>query len=507
MTREFCEKVYGNVLGMRVVQNALVAYSLCQHWGNAPEQFEPAHSGAGARLLNMLDAASGYPAIAGNPELQRILGLHTPDKLKQQTPFAVYHDVGTRTELTDGWVDTASLLYHYTIEAPAHQVIVTDTRTWRTFPRGTVGSPNKLPESQLAVQIGKTPQLAVQIGKTPQLNNRMLLVVVSTNMPPMPTIRQGARDLKLYDYEDFYESWEIERIDFASAMAQLSQKFQPNSRGVREGAVVLLSGDVHSSSASRIHYRAKSQVGEPPIASSPANLVFAQLISSALRKEDLDTLGQHKQGYKYVPKLRAKFLRQNIELEEGFVGWNPHKVNESDPVGNIVLAIPPSDDPSSIVNKELKLFVSPDNTTHTLRVEHLGPIWFTYITKITLEPHYWIRLDYLKAAIGGRYKVEPTVSPPSEPLKSWEQRSRSYQRYAYAVRSGREIVGMNNIGEIRFRRSDNFEDPKLTVLYTVRWQESGPTDWVRFDVSLDAKDDRYKEIPGYKTIPHIGEPP
>ena len=28
-----------------------------------------------------------------------------------------------------------------------------------------------------------------------------------------------------------------------------------------------------------------------------------------------------------------------------------------------------------------------------------------------------------------------------------------------------------------------------------------------FDVSLDAKDDRYKEIPRYKDIPHVGEPP
>ncbi|HEX5083172.1 MAG TPA: PhoD-like phosphatase, partial [Blastocatellia bacterium] len=153
MTGEWCEKVYGNVLGMRIVQNALLAYSLCQHWGNAPEQFDPAHSGAGARLLSMLNTAAKYRDIADNPELQRILGLHAPDKLKLQTPFAVYHDVGTRTQLPDGWVDTASLLYHYTIEAPAHQIIVTDTRSWRSL-RGTKGAPNMIAESQLAVQIG-----------------------------------------------------------------------------------------------------------------------------------------------------------------------------------------------------------------------------------------------------------------------------------------------------------------------------------------------------------------
>ena len=243
MTGEFCEQVYGNVLGMRIVQNALVAYAFCQHWGNAPEQFETLHAGAGARLLHMFDTASAYRAIAYEPELQRILGLHTPDKLRQQTPFAVYHDVGSR-KYADGWVDTASLLYHYTIEAPAHQIIVTDTRTWRSL-RGTKGPPDMIAESQIAVQIGQTPDL----------NGRQLLVVVSTNMPAAPGIRQVARDLGLYDYVDAYDSWEIERIDFARTVAQLSRKFRPNAKGTLEGTIVLLSGDVHSSQASRIHYR------------------------------------------------------------------------------------------------------------------------------------------------------------------------------------------------------------------------------------------------------------
>ena len=41
MEREFFEKVYAdsNLAGQRVIQNGLVAYALCQHWGNAPEQF------------------------------------------------------------------------------------------------------------------------------------------------------------------------------------------------------------------------------------------------------------------------------------------------------------------------------------------------------------------------------------------------------------------------------------------------------------------------------------
>jgi hypothetical protein len=494
MTSEFCENVYGNVLGMRIIQNALAAYALCQHWGNAPEQFEAAHSPAGHRLLTMFDAASGYQAIADKPELQRLLGLHTPDKLRQQTPsFAVYHDVGTRTNLADGWVDTDSLLYHYTIEAPAHQIIVTDTRTWRSFPRGKRGAPDMIAE----------PQIAVQIGHTPELKGRMLLVVVSTNMPASPGIRQVARDLGLYDYADAYDSWEIERIDFARAVAQLSRKFPLNAQGKREGAVVLLSGDVHASQASRIHYLAKSQVGDPLNAPSPADLVFAQLIGSALRNEDWKTIGQHKHkhGYEWVPpKIMAKIGKQDTLLEEGFVGWNPNVVKQFDELGFIFIH-------SKIAEHDAAEWVfQPDSPSHTLRAQEFPFVWNSHIVQITREPHYWIRLDYLKAVEGGRYKIEPRV-PPSDPLKGWEQRSRSYQRYAHAVRSGREIVGMNNIGEIEFRRTDTFVDPKLTVLYTVRWQEDDISkDWVRFDVSLDANDSRYKEIPGYKEIPHKGEP-
>src|SRR5206468_3967538 len=39
MTPTFCHDVYGNELGKRVVQNGLLAYALCQHWGNKPEDF------------------------------------------------------------------------------------------------------------------------------------------------------------------------------------------------------------------------------------------------------------------------------------------------------------------------------------------------------------------------------------------------------------------------------------------------------------------------------------
>ena len=39
MTRRICTGIYGSDLGLRVVQNALTAYAVCQHWGNVPDDF------------------------------------------------------------------------------------------------------------------------------------------------------------------------------------------------------------------------------------------------------------------------------------------------------------------------------------------------------------------------------------------------------------------------------------------------------------------------------------
>src|SRR5262249_5753611 len=58
MSLDFVNRVYSDSLGRRIVQNALVAYALCQHWGNVPEQFQNDASGkpaAGRQLLNLLD--------------------------------------------------------------------------------------------------------------------------------------------------------------------------------------------------------------------------------------------------------------------------------------------------------------------------------------------------------------------------------------------------------------------------------------------------------------------
>ena len=89
MTPSFCKDVYTAPLGLQIVQNALVAYSLCQHWGNVPEEFfrpedAPASAGFGGtppgrQLLNTLNGvnATTYSSTTTTAALRTAVGVHT----------------------------------------------------------------------------------------------------------------------------------------------------------------------------------------------------------------------------------------------------------------------------------------------------------------------------------------------------------------------------------------------------------------------------------------------
>jgi hypothetical protein len=536
MLPAFCNGVYGSDLGMRIIQNGLAAYAVCQHWGNAPEQFERnaalgSSDPAGVWLLKQFDTIT-YSQFCDDPTLKATLGLHAPTQLQNGTlsdgfqgrtsTFAVFHDVGTRAQTPNGWLDSKSLLYHYTLEANAYQVIVTDSRTWRAFPRGGTFSPPDL--------IAQA-QVSFQIGQTPKLNNRQLLVVVTTNMPPTPPIRQGARDLptlvklpggpkaKLW-YEDFYDSWEIERIDCARVLAEISRKFDLNNQNVHAGGVVLLSGDVHASMASRIAYSATlQQVGDTVGSPSKAEVTLAQLIGSALHNQSNDTKVQHKLGYSYVPAVIKdvyvpaanitvgvnvpEALKQPIQLTEEFVGWNPVTTPAMTKLGVIGVANTLIDEVGSFVDIPVSsagtrdLVFKPDRCTVTLRDEVRPGTAHSKVLNISTTPHYQIRLDYLKVTDSGGYSKEPPVASNSgDPLTDMSDGVHAYELYVRAQRGGSEIVGLNNIGEITFiRHLGSFVSPLLMVRYMVHWHESGRLQFVFYDVSLDVGDQSFKQLP------------
>src|SRR5262249_23192197 len=91
MTRDICTSLYGHALGLRVTQNALVAYSLCQHWGNVPEVFEG--TGPGKALLDLLDGTRDAARYEANsPAVRRLVAVHEESVLVTRPNNAVFHD-------------------------------------------------------------------------------------------------------------------------------------------------------------------------------------------------------------------------------------------------------------------------------------------------------------------------------------------------------------------------------------------------------------------------------
>lgn len=484
MHRAFCNGVYGSDLGLRIVQNALVAYALCQHWGNAPEQFGV--FGAGAELLSLLRNANRYADVAGHPDIAQIVGIKPAAQIPNN-PYSLGHENGIRTLLPDGaWIDTQTLIYNFTVEGDAHQIIFTDTRTWRSNLRGTIGPADLLSAAQLAVQIGGAPPL----------NGRQSIVVVTTNLIPSTAIRQAMRDIAYkaedgYENEDLFDEWDIRRVDFARTIAALSRRFSP-SAGLHSGSVLVLSGDVHASQASRTAYWATSQVDDLAGQPSQVAMTVAHLVCSSLKKEGANSLGQHKSGYEYVPPgFFAKMVKQPVLLTESFIGWNAQVATDGAPIGRYRVS-------TRMMGDGTGTYVYWDGwPTATLRKEEIPELWAKQLIEIFTLPAHRFRIDYLRAATGGTYATEaPVIDVPDE-LERWAQGSRAYER-TYGG-GGRDIVGTNNLGEIKFYREPTTIGPRLTARFTSRWRDGDDVAWVRFDVSLDVNDLAYPEIP-YNTI-------
>ena len=286
-------------------------------------------------------------------------------------------------------------------------------------------------------------------------------------------------------------------------LAEISRKFALDNNNVHSGSVVLLSGDVHASMASRIAYSATvQQVDDAAGAPSKAELSIAQLIGSALHNQSDDTKSQHNIGYSYVPETMklginiAEALKQPILLTEGFVGWNP----VTTPFNTVVTR---RDYDNQFTKPGVRDFVfRPDYCTQTLRDESLPHLWSSKFVGVVTPPHYQIRLDYLKVTDSGGYLKEPTPPPPStDPLQNMSDAAHLYNSYIRTQRRGSEIVGMNNIGEVSFvNSSGSVVGPASIARYMVHWFENGIQNFVRFDVSLDVGDHNFTQL-SYTTLP------
>jgi len=111
MTRRFCDYVYSNVSGRRIIQNGLIAFSICQSWGNLPEQFWDGSQAAGALLLKSIEAVTQME-LGGthvyhlfDSELQQRVGIHDAATIAARSPYGVFHDSGANVVIDGAFAE------------------------------------------------------------------------------------------------------------------------------------------------------------------------------------------------------------------------------------------------------------------------------------------------------------------------------------------------------------------------------------------------------------------
>lgn len=449
MTFSEWSKIYADKLGMRICQNALAAYNLCQHWGNVPEDFLDSNQGLpGTKILNLLNGLNADKYEQRADDVRKAVGLHDAATFKSKRSAG--HEAGT-------------INYHYTIEGLRHQVIVTDSRSWRSFPRKTAVL---MPQAQIQEQIVNAPKT----------RDRLLFVVLSTNAPPMRAIRTATEMDYVANffehYPDVYESWEMSTQSIDRLFKGISEKM-PDVSGTKKGHAILLSGDVHMSFATRMLFKATARIDDPPSSPQPVEAVIAQLVCSGFKRENGDTTRFDREGYNRRTIKERVFVPSR--RPEGYAGWNA-PANSKEWIGNLVLSGP----------------------IHGEKETHLnGPRSFEcnipmMPLKFRRVPDYGYRLDYLLPVGEALSPVAilnvPATSSgttPAERKKSADAYNKAAGNYrTYNNKTPKQVVGVNSLGEVSF---DRLTTGGLEVNHTVRWRSEDGTSssFTTYAIKLD----------------------
>jgi hypothetical protein len=133
----------------------------------------------------------------------------------------------------------------------------------------------------------------------------------------------------------------------------------------------------------------------------------------------------------------------------------------------------------------------------------------TRMLAVSRDPDYTYRLDYLVATNEGALPVVPAAIPPTPAGGSVDDRKRAaeafnkatgnYRVYNKASATTREMVGLNNLGEITFTWGSG--DAK-TVIHTLRWRnpDTPHVIFTTYFVPLDPNDPAFPEL-GAAKIP------
>ncbi|MEH2095232.1 PhoD-like phosphatase [Nostoc sp.] len=360
LNQAWCLRVLGRPLGRRIVQNALLAYTVFQGWGNTPGQFAEGQSGE-----KLLAAAQAWSVSQGmdkkaNEAIARYVGMPANDPA-----------TGLPILVRDGAVfildrDPEALTWHYIVRSDCHEVIVLDTRTWRGYPadQKPIAPPMLLCPQAFEQQLVLPLQ---QVAEETQIQNTF--VIAPTNVFGMQVVdwihHWNLKQEKVFS-TDVGDAWNINMEALAKFLTTLFEERQQ---------IVILSGDIHYSSVAHLSYTRTH---------SNLQSVLVQLTASALKNEETLTRLIHTRLKDWLlpEKMRHWIGWSNpanmveVSAKQLFGGLRPYQMVTNYDWHCVLEWIPRNPVQTSRFGADISLLIAPWKRAENAKWKWLQPLMF-----------------------------------------------------------------------------------------------------------------------------------
>ncbi len=454
----WCKEVYSKQLGRRTIQNGLLAYSLFQAWGNTPDQFAENDK---KLLLTAAKAWRGREDSNSNT-IKGLLNIPT---------------IQSKASISDFPQSATHFDWHFNYQSGRYAVYVMDSRTSRSYPlmnswKGYSTSKDKdIAFTELISQSGFDKQFPKTFPE-----HDVILIVSPSPVIGEPFIEDQQRDKSTWeDRCDLdTEAWSLNESAYEKLFSNLASRFPINhsvTPKMRMGKLAFLSGDVHYGLSARYQiWGDKFMNDQHPDITTDA--VIAQLTASSFKNETSGFAGVFALFKNGTHTLHT--AGYPLSLAKGAI----RKSGLPEPSINFVWMV----DPSHQTIGKFKPYRTPDTYDYApyakngLVVKSNKELVDDKVEILTLHPNWRYRIDWILGASTGthpRRKAKPsrvTIPPSSNKRKLAMQNylamADDHRSYTKDWGAGKEIVGTNNLGEIRF----NFAGEKKAINQILWWR-------------------------------------